>query len=131
MNKQKIDEIFQIWKKEHKNSPIIELDYKNNYTMLVAIILSAQSTDVGVNKATPALFEIVDTPEKMNSLGEEGLKKYIRTIGLFNSKARNIIKMSEQLVKEHNSKVPDDFDKLIKLGGVGRKTANVFLNVAF
>lgn len=131
MNKQKIDKIFEIWKEDHKNDPIIELSYINNYTLIVAIILSAQTTDAGVNKATPALFKVADTPEKMVKLGEEKLKEYIKTIGLYNTKAKNVIKMSQELVEKHGSEVPDDFDKLIKLPGVGRKTANVFLNVAF
>lgn len=131
MNKQKIDAIFTIWKKEHENSPIIELEYKNHFTLLVAIILSAQATDVGVNKATPALFNVAETPEKIIELGEEKLKKYIKTIGLFNTKAKNIIKMATKLVEDYDSKVPDSFDEIIKLAGVGRKTANVFLNVAF
>lgn len=108
-----------------------ELDYTNPYTLLVAVALSAQATDVGVNKATKTLFPIADTPEKMLTLGEDGLKQHIKTIGLFNSKAKNIIKMAEQLIEDHNGEVPQDRDQLVKLAGVGRKTANVVLNMAF
>jgi endonuclease-3 len=126
-----INKIFEIWQKDHRNDPIIELNYKNNYTLLVAVILSAQSTDKGVNKATEELFKITEIPEKMLKLGEGGLKKYIKTIGLYNSKAKNIIAMSEVLVKKFNSKVPGNFDDLVSLPGVGRKTANVVLNCAF
>lgn len=108
-----------------------ELDYTNPYTLLVAVALSAQATDVGVNKATKNLFPIADTPEKMLALGEDGLKEHIKTIGLFNSKAKNVIKMAEQLIADHNSEVPQNRDDLVKLAGVGRKTANVVLNIAF
>ena len=130
MNKEKINKIFTIWQKANP-SPKTELQYVNNYTLLVAVVLSAQSTDVGVNKATKALFQIVDTPEKMLKLGEEKLKKYIATIGLFNGKAANIIKLSRQLVDKFNSQVPEDFESLKSLPGVGQKTANVVLNCAF
>ena len=108
-----------------------ELNYKNPYTLLVAVVLSAQATDVGVNKATGPLFEVVDTPEKMVELGEEKLKDYIKTIGLFNTKAKNVIKLSQQLIEIYDSKVPAKRDTLITLPGVGRKTANVVLNIAF
>ncbi|MHA1536646.1 MAG: endonuclease III [Alphaproteobacteria bacterium] len=108
-----------------------ELNYVNPYTLLVAVVLSAQATDVGVNKATKALFKIVDTPEKMLALGEAALKEHIRTIGLFNTKARNVIGLSEILVREHASVVPGDRAALERLPGVGRKTANVVLNIAF
>ncbi len=111
--------------------PQSELAYHNPYTLLVAVVLSAQATDVGVNKATKDLFAQVDTPEAMLALGEEGLKRHIRTIGLFNSKAKNVIALSEILVRDHGSTVPKDRDALVKLPGVGRKTANVVLNVAF
>lgn len=130
MNRKKIDQIFEIWQKENPH-PKTELIYSNNYTLLVAVVLSAQSTDIGVNKATKALFKIADTPQKMLKLGEEKLKKYINTIGLYNGKARNIITLSEILIKEHDSEVPEDFETLQKLPGVGRKTANVILNCAF
>ncbi len=111
-------------------SPKTELDYTNHYTLLVAIVLSAQSTDIGVNKATKKLFETVSNPSEMLTLGEEALKGHIKTIGLYNAKAKNIIKLSEILVNEYHSKVPENFDQLISLPGVGRKTANVFLNCA-
>lgn len=108
--------------------PETELNYTNHYTLLVAVILSAQATDKGVNKATPALFAVADTPEKMLALGEDGLKQYIKTIGLFNSKAKHIIAMSRQLVEAHAGEVPQDRDALEALPGVGRKTANVVAN---
>jgi endonuclease-3 len=130
MNRKKIDQIFEIWQKENPH-PKTELIYSNNYTLLVAVVLSAQSTDIGVNKATEALFKIADTPQKMLKLGEEKLKKYINTIGLYNGKAKNIIALSEILIKEHGSEVPENFEALQKLPGVGRKTANVILNCAF
>lgn len=130
MNKKRIDQIFSIWQKENPE-PKTELVFTNNYTLLVAVVLSAQSTDVGVNKATKALFKIADTPEKMLKLGEKNLKKYINTIGLYNGKAANIIKLSEILVKKFNSEVPQDFESLKSLPGVGQKTANVVLNCAF
>jgi endonuclease-3 len=130
MNKKKIDQIFEIWQKENPH-PKTELIYSNNYTLLVAVVLSAQSTDIGVNKATKVLFKIADTPQKMLKLGEEKLKKYINTIGLYNGKAKNIISLSEILIKQYASEVPENFESLQKLPGVGRKTANVILNCAF
>lgn len=111
--------------------PETELESVNDYTLLVAVVLSAQATDAGVNKATRRLFAQVDTPEKMVTLGEEGLKQHVKTIGLFNSKAKNVIALSHALIAEHGSKVPADRDALEKLPGVGRKTANVVMNVAF
>ncbi len=111
--------------------PETELESVNDYTLLVAVVLSAQATDAGVNKATRRLFAQVDTPEKMVALGEEGLKEHIKTIGLFNSKAKNVIGLSEALIADHGSQVPADRDALEKLPGVGRKTANVVMNVAF
>lgn len=108
-----------------------ELNYVNPYTLLVAVVLSAQATDVGVNKATEKLFRIVDTPEKMVKLGEAKLKDHIKTIGLFNTKAKNVIKLSEILVRDFKGEVPQDRDILQTLPGVGRKTANVVLNIAF
>jgi endonuclease-3 len=108
-----------------------ELEYVNSYTLLVAVVLSAQATDVGVNKATRALFKTVTTPEQMLELGEAGLKQHIRTIGLFNAKARNVIALSQLLIAGHGGEVPRDRDALEKLPGVGRKTANVVLNIAF
>lgn len=111
--------------------PETELESVNDYTLLVAVVLSAQATDVGVNKATRRLFADVDTPEKMVALGEEGLKQHIKTIGLFNAKAKNVIALSRALIAEHGGKVPADREALEKLPGVGRKTANVVMNVAF
>ncbi|WP_282604708.1 endonuclease III [Pelagibius sp. Alg239-R121] len=108
-----------------------ELDYVNVYTMLVAVVLSAQATDIGVNKATKELFKIVDTPEKMLALGEAKLKSHIKTIGLYNSKAKNVMALSKLLVENYGSEVPEDRDELEKLPGVGRKTANVVVNLAF
>jgi endonuclease-3 len=111
--------------------PKSDLEWTNPYTLLVAVVLSAQATDAGVNKATKALFKKVDTPEKMVALGLEGLKEHIKTIGLYNTKAKNVIALSEMLIAHHNSEVPEDRDALTKLPGVGRKTANVVLNVVF
>jgi endonuclease III len=108
-----------------------ELKHINPYTLLVAVVLSAQATDAGVNKATPMLFAVADTPAKMVALGEEKLRDYIRTIGLFRTKARNVIALSLKLIAEHNGEVPNDRAALQALPGVGRKTANVVLNVAF
>ncbi len=111
--------------------PETELEYGNPYQLLVAVALSAQSTDVGVNKATRALFRDVTTPEQMVALGEAGLKQHIKTIGLFNTKAKNVIALSEQLIRDHGGVVPEDRAALEALPGVGRKTANVVLNSAF
>lgn len=108
-----------------------ELKYINPYTLLIAVVLSAQATDAGVNKATPVLFAVADTPAKMVALGEEKLRDYIRTIGLFRTKAKNVIALSRKLIAEHNGVVPHDRTALEALPGVGRKTANVVLNVAF
>ncbi len=108
-----------------------ELDYINPYTLLVAVVLSAQATDVGVNKATKALFAVADTPAKMLDLGEAEVRQYIKSIGLFNTKAKNIIGLSEILIAEHGAQVPRDRAGLERLPGVGRKTANVVLNIAF
>ena len=108
-----------------------ELDYRNEYTLLVAVVLSAQATDVGVNRATGPLFEAADTPQKMIALGEARLRDYIRTIGLYKNKSRNVIRLSEMLIAEHGGTVPRDRESLVKLPGVGRKTANVVLNIAF
>jgi len=130
MLKKSINQIFEIWQKNNPQ-PQTELEFTNNFTLLVAVVLSAQSTDIGVNKATKNLFQIADNPQKMLDLGEEKLKKYIATIGLYNNKAKNIIILSEQLIKLHNSVVPNDFESLRNLAGVGQKTANVVLNCAF
>ena len=130
LSTKKINELFQRFS-DQQPEPKTELEYTNHYTLLVAVILSAQATDVGVNKATRALFAKVDTPEKMVALGEEGLKHYIKTIGLFNAKAKNVIAMSEKLIAEFNSTVPQNMEALQSLPGVGRKTANVIMNCAF
>jgi endonuclease-3 len=124
------NKIFSIWEKENPN-PKSELDYVNNYTFLVAVVLSAQSTDVGVNKATKKLFAIAKTPQEMINLGEEKLKKFINSIGLYNNKAKNIILLSKKLIEEFKSKIPDNLKDLQSLAGVGRKTANVILNSVF
>jgi endonuclease III len=108
-----------------------ELDYVNPFTLLVAVVLSAQATDIGVNKATKALFAVADTPQKMLALGEERVRDYVKTIGLFRAKAKNVITLCEQLLRDHDGEVPQTCDELIKLAGVGRKTANVVLNMAF
>ena len=108
-----------------------ELNYVNSYTLLVAVVLSAQATDIGVNKATGPLFKVVKTPEEMVALGDAKLRNYIKTIGLFNAKAKNTIGLSKLLIEKHNSEVPCDRDALEALPGVGRKTANVVLNMAF
>ena len=108
-----------------------ELHYVNSYTLLVAVVLSAQATDVGVNKATGPLFEAADTPEKMLALGEAKIRDYIKSIGLFNNKAKNVYALSRQLIDHHGSVVPEDRETLETLPGVGRKTANVVLNIAF
>ena len=111
--------------------PRSELQYINPFTLLVAVVLSAQATDAGVNKATPALFKLADTPEKMVKLGEPRVRSLIKTIGLYRTKAKNVIALSRQLIAEHGGKVPHDREALEALPGVGRKTANVVLNVAF
>lgn len=130
MNKEKRAEIFRRFKKLNP-SPKTELKHKSNYELLVAVILSAQATDVGVNKATKKLFKVANTPHKMVNLGEKKLKSYIKSIGLYNSKAKNIIKTSQILIEKHNSRIPQDRETLQTLPGVGRKTANVILNNAF
>ena len=117
--------------KKANPNPKSELEYVNPYTLLVAVVLSAQATDKSVNLATRDLFKAADTPQKMLALGEQGLIPYIKSIGLYRSKAAHIIKLSEQLIKDFDSTVPDDRDKLMTLAGVGRKTANVVLNVIF
>lgn len=126
-------QVFEFYRRlaEDDPNPRTELDYTNPYTLLVAVALSAQATDAGVNKATRALFPDVDTPQAMVALGEEGLKRHIRTIGLFNTKAKNVVALSRALIADHGGTVPDDRAALEKLPGVGRKTANVVLNTAF
>lgn len=125
-----IDEIFKRFS-EANPEPKGELEHVNPYTLLVAVVLSAQATDAGVNKATRALFKAADTPEKMVRLGEEKVREYVKTIGLYRNKAKNIILLSKKLIAEHGSQVPRDRDALETLPGVGRKTANVVMNVAF
>jgi endonuclease-3 len=130
MKRAAVDEFFARLAKARPN-PETELDYENPYTLLVAVVLSAQATDVGVNKATEKLFKVADTPQKMVRLGEAGLTDYIRTIGLYRMKAKNVIRLSEILLADHGGKVPREREALEKLPGVGRKTANVVLNTAF
>ncbi len=115
----------------HDPEPKGELDYCNDFTLLVAVVLSAQATDIGVNKATKNLFPIADTPEKMVALGLEGITRHIRTIGLYRNKAKNVLALSEKLIAEFGSEVPRTREALESLPGVGRKTANVVLNIAF
>ncbi len=130
LDENQLKTVFSRWQK-HNPAPASELDYVNAYTLLVAVVLSAQATDKSVNKATESLFKIVDTPEKMISLGVEGLIPYIKSIGLYKSKANHVIGLSEKLIKDYGGQVPDNRDDLMKLPGVGRKTANVVLNVIF
>ena len=130
MKKKDVEEMFRRFAADDPE-PKGELFYTNPYTLLVAVVLSAQATDKGVNKATPALFAAADTPGKMLKLGEARVKRHIRTIGLFNTKAKNIIKTCKALVERHGGEVPQSRDQPEALAGVGRKTANVVLNIAF
>lgn len=130
MNRDKRQKIFARLRDANPN-PTTELKFANEFELLVSVILSAQATDVSVNKATEKLYKVAKTPEEIAALGVSGLKKYIRTIGLFNTKAENVIKTCRLLVEKHNSKVPDNREDLEALPGVGRKTANVVLNTAF
>ena len=130
MNKAQTFEFFRRLAQDNP-SPETELEFGSTYQLLVAVVLSAQSTDVGVNKATKALFKAVKTPQQMVELGEDGLKAHIQTIGLFNTKAKNVIALSEILTRDHGGEVPADRDVLTTLPGVGRKTANVVMNCAF
>jgi endonuclease-3 len=130
MNPQKRREIFTRFR-DHIENPATELDYQSNFELLISVLLSAQATDVSVNKATNKLYPVANTPEKILALGEEGLKQYIKTIGLFNSKAKNTIATCKILIEQHQSRVPEDRAALEALPGVGRKTANVILNTAF
>ncbi len=126
-------ETYAIFQRFHADNPEPkgELDYVNAFTLLVAVVLSAQATDVGVNRATRHLFQIADTPEKMAALGEDKIREEIRTIGLYKNKAKNVFLLSEQLLREHGGNVPEDREALENLPGVGRKTANVVLNIYF
>ncbi|MGO0308668.1 endonuclease III [Endozoicomonas acroporae] len=130
MNKEKRTQIFTRLRDANPN-PTTELNYSTPFELLVAVILSAQATDVGVNKATDKLYPVANTPEAILALGVDGLKEYIKTIGLFNAKAENVIKTCQMLIDKHNSVVPDNRKDLEALPGVGRKTANVVLNTAF
>lgn len=130
MKKENIAELFKRLKK-HNPEPTTELNYSSPFELLIAVILSAQATDKGVNKATDQLYKVANTPEDILALKERGLKQYIKTIGLFNTKARNIIKTCKILSEEYDSQVPEDRHALESLPGVGRKTANVILNTAF
>ncbi|TXC68330.1 endonuclease III [Sphingorhabdus soli] len=126
-------DIFEFFSRlaEANPDPVTELEFSNHFQLLVAVVLSAQSTDVGVNKATRALFDEVRTPAEMVALGEAGLKQHIKTIGLFNTKAKNVIALSQALIVHHDGEVPHDRGALVALPGVGRKTANVVMNCAF
>lgn len=128
MTKEEIQTFFELLRRQNPN-PKCELNFKNAYTLMVAIILSAQATDKGVNKATEALFEEVQTPEQMLALGEDGLREYVKSLNYFNNKSRNIIRMTNVLLDKYHGVFPKDLDELQTLPGVGRKTANVFLNV--
>ena len=130
MNKLKRQEIFTRFRNENPK-PTTELKYDSDFELLVAVILSAQATDVGVNKATDKLYPVANTPEAIFALGIDGLSHYIKTIGLYNSKAKNVIATCKMLIEQHNSQVPEDREALEALPGVGRKTANVVLNTAF
>lgn len=130
INKEKTIKILEKFR-QNNPEPKTELEYRNKFTLLVAIVLSAQATDVSVNKATQTLFLKYDTPEKLLNLGEEGLKQYIKTIGLYNSKAKNVIRLCAILIEKYGGQIPRDRDELQALPGVGRKTANVFLNCAY
>ena len=130
MNKQKREQIFKRFK-ENNPEPTTELEYSSPFELLIAVILSAQATDVGVNKATRKLYPVANTPESIYALGVDGLKEYIKTIGLYNAKAENVIKTCKALLEQHQSQVPDTREALEALPGVGRKTANVVLNTAF
>jgi len=130
MTRDKIYEFFQRLRDANPD-PKTELNYTSPFTLLVAVVLSAQATDKGVNKATPALFKAADTPQKMVKLGEDKIRDYIKTIGFYNSKAKNVYNLSRILVEEYGGKIPDNHDELVKLPGVGNKTANVVMNVIY
>ena len=130
MNRQKREEIFRRLA-AHIENPRSDLEYQSHFELLISVLLSAQATDVSVNKATAKLYPLANTPEAMLALGEDGIREHIKTIGLFNAKAKNIIKTCKILIEQHDSQVPDDAAALEALPGVGRKTANVILNVAF
>lgn len=130
MNKQKRTEIFTRWRNENP-APTTELEFSNSFELLISVMLSAQATDISVNKATAKLYPVANTPQAIYDLGVDGLKQYIKTIGLFNTKAANVIKTCKILLDQYDSTVPDNREALEALPGVGRKTANVVLNTAF
>ena len=130
LSKEEMETVFSRWKSQNPE-PVSELNYVNPYTLLVAVVLSAQATDKSVNIAAAPLFKVADTPEKMLELGEQGLISYIKSIGLYKNKAKHIIGLSKMLISDFNCQVPDNREELMKLPGVGRKTANVVLNVIF
>ena len=130
LTNQEMTEAFRRWR-DANPAPVSELEYVNPFTLLVAVVLSAQATDKGVNKATGPLFKVADTPQKMLALGEEGLISYIKIIGLYKNKAKHIMGLSQKLIDDFNSEVPGTREELMSLPGVGRKTANVVLNVIF
>ena len=130
LSKQEMIEIFRRWR-DANPAPVSELEYVNPFTLLVAVVLSAQATDKGVNKATGPLFKVADTPQKMLALGEEGLISYIKTIGLYKNKAKHVMGLSQKLIEDFDGEVPCTREELMTLPGVGRKTANVVLNVVF
>ena len=130
MNTEQRTAIFKIWQENDPNPPT-ELEYSSPFELLIAVILSAQATDVSVNKATEVLYKVANTPEQIFALDEEKLASYIKSIGLYKTKAKNVIKTCKDLIEKFDSQVPDNLDDLISLAGVGRKTANVILNTAF
>ena len=130
LNKDVIEEIFILFQK-HNSHPKIELQYHNHFTLLISVILSAQTTDIMVNKVTPKLFAIADTPYEMSLLSESQIKQHIKSLGLYNIKAKNILKTSKIIAKEHNNQIPKTFDELMILPGIGRKSANVVLNTLY
>ncbi|MCR4630813.1 MAG: endonuclease III [Treponema sp.] len=130
LSPEEMTEVFSRWQAANPE-PASELEYVNAFTLLVAVVLSAQATDKGVNKATGPLFKVADTPEKMLALGEEGLISYIRTIGLYKNKAKHVLGLSQKLIEDFGGQVPATREELMSLPGVGRKTANVVLNVIF
>ena len=130
MNRDKRQEIFTRLR-EHIENPRSDLEYRSHFELLIAVLLSAQATDISVNKATAKLYPVANTPQQMLALGEDGVREHIKTIGLFNSKAKNVIATCQILVDQYDSQVPESREALEALPGVGRKTANVVLNIAF
>jgi len=130
MNREKRQQIFSRLR-EHTTEPRSDLKFESDFELLISVLLSAQATDISVNKATARLYPVANTPEKMLTLGEDGVREHIKTIGLFNAKAKNVIATCKILIEQHGSQVPDDQAALEALAGVGRKTANVIMNIAF